>query len=82
MLQMSTQVSIDSTSAGQTIPYTVQRNVLSGWRAVPLFQSHHPKYMTIAALLIKLEIKLSPMVLDMYYVLPVTPPTYGVSLQP
>ena len=43
MLQTSMQVSIDSASAGQTILYSVQRNILSGWRAVPLFQSHYPK---------------------------------------
>ena len=63
------QVSIDSASAGQTILYSVQRNILSGRRAVPIFQSHHLQNITIAMLPNRPEIQLSPTVLDMGYVL-------------
>ena len=63
------QVSIDSASAGQTILYSVQRNILSGWRAVPLFQSHHLQNITVTMLPNRPEIQLSPIVLDMGYVL-------------
>ena len=63
------QVSIDSASAGQTILYSVQRSILSGRRAVPLFQSHHLQNITIAMLPNRPEIQLSPTVLDMGYVL-------------
>ena len=63
------QVSIDSASAGQTILYSVQRSILSGRRAVPLFQSHYLQNITIVMLPISPEIQLSPIVLDMGYVL-------------
>ena len=70
MLQTSMQVSIDSASSGQIILYSVQCNNPSGWRTVPLFQSHHPQNITIATPLIRLESQLSPILLDMCYILP------------